>query len=98
LFFNRLPAKAVYNILMLTGLSWPYSEHRRTVHWPKSRKTRLSVVHNVLLVGPPGAGKTLLAHSIPSILPRMTIEDALDMTRIYSVANQIVEWVGNPFQ
>ncbi len=41
------------------------------------------------MVGPPGAGKTLLARGLPSILPRMTIDEALDVTRIYSVADQL---------
>ncbi|HEX6306296.1 MAG TPA: YifB family Mg chelatase-like AAA ATPase, partial [Anaerolineales bacterium] len=45
--------------------------------------------HNVLMVGPPGAGKTLTARAVPAILPRMTIEEALDVTRIYSVADQL---------
>ncbi len=42
--------------------------------------------HNLLLIGPPGAGKTMLASRMPSILPPMTYEEALETTKIYSVA------------
>jgi magnesium chelatase family protein len=41
--------------------------------------------HNLVMVGPPGSGKTLLARSLPSILPPMTTEEALEITKIYSV-------------
>jgi magnesium chelatase family protein len=42
--------------------------------------------HNLLFVGPPGCGKTMLARRLPSILPPMTSDEALDVTKIYSVA------------
>jgi magnesium chelatase family protein len=45
--------------------------------------------HNVLMTGAPGAGKTLLARAMPSILPKLSIDEALDVTRIYSVADQL---------
>ncbi|KKP69631.1 magnesium chelatase [candidate division CPR3 bacterium GWF2_35_18] len=42
--------------------------------------------HNIFFSGPPGAGKTLLARTIPTILPRLTLEEALEVTKVYSVS------------
>lgn len=42
--------------------------------------------HNILLYGPPGTGKTLLARTLPTIMPRLTNDDALEITKIHSVA------------
>ena len=46
----------------------------------------VSGFHNLLMIGPPGAGKTMVARRIPGIMPALTFEEGLELTKIYSIA------------
>lgn len=64
-----------------------YADIRGQEHAKRALEIAAAGNHNVLMQGPPGAGKTLLARAMPGILPRLTREEALEVTRIYSVAD-----------
>ncbi len=70
----------------LDGLT-DFADVKGQEHVKRALEVAAAGAHNVLMVGPPGAGKTLLARALPGILPTMTLDEALEVTRIYSVAD-----------
>jgi magnesium chelatase family protein len=66
-----------------------FSAVRGQEHVKRALEVAAAGAHNVLMFGAPGAGKTLLARAMPGILPRMTSEESLEATKIFSVAGML---------
>lgn len=93
-FAGTLRLEPVYNDLRtLVTAGYDTGEDFADVKGQPGAKRALEVAvaggHNVLMIGSPGAGKTMLARRIPSILPPLTPEEALEVTRIHSVAGKL---------
>ena len=69
-----------------TPYAWDFEDVKGHAHVKRALEVAAAGGHNVLLLGPPGSGKTMMARRLPSILPPMTVEEALDCTKLYSVS------------
>lgn len=83
------PAQNWHDVLQYGEYAYDMKHIRGQEQVKRALEIAAAGAHNVLMSGPPGSGKTLIARTVPSILPRLTFPEALEITRIASVAGML---------
>ena len=89
---NPLPVRVDMNTLFSregNRYDADFADVRGQENVRRALEVAVAGAHNAIMIGPPGSGKTMLARRLPSILPPLTLEEALETTQIHSVAGKI---------
>ncbi len=82
-------------VQMFAKSEWPYRVDFSEIYGQEVLKRCIEIAvsgwHNMLMIGPPGAGKSMIAKRIPTIMPTLTFEESIEISKIYSVSGMLLE-------
>lgn len=92
--FKPVKVSAAEMLAQASQYSVDFRDVKGQLHAKRAIEVATAGGHNILMIGPPGAGKTMLAKRIPTILPPLTFEEAIQTTKVHSVAGVLEPGVG----